>query len=88
MSTPTRTRDEIAHTVRTAVADVIGTEPEEIGDDVSLVADYGVDSLELMDIGARLEKALDVHIEVRDLTLAETVGHAVDLLEERLRERS
>ncbi|MFI5618014.1 acyl carrier protein [Streptomyces sp. NPDC051567] len=78
------TREELALMVRTTISDVLGTEVEEIQEPTSLFADYGIDSLELMEIGARLERALALRIEVTDLTGAQDVGHAIDLLEARL----
>jgi acyl carrier protein len=84
MHPPTRTRDKLALLVRTVISDVLGTEVDDLDDGTNLAADYGIDSLELMEIGARLESALQLHIEVTDLTSAETVGHAIDLLQARL----
>ncbi|BAJ31715.1 MULTISPECIES: acyl carrier protein [Kitasatospora] len=80
------TREELAATVRTVVSDVLGTEPEELRDRTSLADDYGIDSLELMEIGARLERTLRLRIDPDDLISARDVGHAVDLLHARLRD--
>ncbi|WP_045692220.1 acyl carrier protein [Streptomyces rubellomurinus] len=74
------TREELALVVRTTISDVLGTEVEEVHERTSLVADHGIDSLELMEIGSRLERALALRIEVEDLTRAEDVGQAIDLL--------
>ncbi|WP_104820447.1 acyl carrier protein [Kitasatospora sp. MMS16-BH015] len=78
------TREELAETVRTVISDVLGTEPDEVQERTSLAEDYGIDSLELMEIGARLERTLQLRIELTDLTLARDVGHAIDLLTTRL----
>ncbi|WP_163511849.1 acyl carrier protein [Fodinicola acaciae] len=78
------TREELSSIVRTKVAEVVGVELDEITERTALDTDYGVDSLELLEIGARVEKAVNVRIGVGDLIKAETVGHAVDLLAERL----
>ncbi|MDH6131075.1 acyl carrier protein [Kitasatospora sp. MAA4] len=77
------TREELALVVRTAISDVLGTEVDEVHEQTSLLVDYGIDSLELMEIGARLERALALRIAVEDLTGARSVGHAIDLLEAR-----
>ncbi|MER7673628.1 acyl carrier protein [Kitasatospora sp. NPDC096128] len=74
------TREELALVVRTTISDVLGTEVDEVHERTSLLADYGIDSLELMEIGSRLERALALRIEVEDLTRAEDVGQAIDLL--------
>ncbi|MFF8992917.1 acyl carrier protein [Streptomyces sp. NPDC014983] len=83
---PSRTREQLDLLLRTVVSDVIGTEPDELHGATSLVDDFGVDSLELMEIGSRLETALGLCVPVRDLTAADTLGEAVDLLETRLAE--
>lgn len=78
------TREELAQVVRTTISDVLGTEPEEVRERTSLLADHGIDSLELMEIGSRLERALSLRIAVEDLTRAQDVGQAIDLLALRL----
>ncbi len=78
------TRHELAHTARAAIAEVLGTEPDTIKDSTDLEAEFGIDSLELMAVGAQLERALDVRIEVDDLLKAATVGQAIDMLASRL----
>jgi acyl carrier protein len=78
------TREELALVVRRTICDVLGAETDEVHETSSLDHDYGIDSLELMEIGARLERALGIRIEVEDLSLALTVGHTVDLLAERM----
>ncbi len=77
------TREELALVVRTAISDVLGTEVEQVHERTSLLADYDIDSLELMEIGARLERTLKLRIEVEDLTAAADVGQAIDLLQSR-----
>ncbi|MDT0443078.1 acyl carrier protein [Streptomyces johnsoniae] len=81
---PVPDRAELARIVRETVSDVLGTEPEDIHETTDLKGDFDIDSLELMDIGARLETALRVGIPVSDLTGAATVGQAIDLLADRL----
>ncbi|WP_327404289.1 acyl carrier protein [Streptomyces sp. NBC_01288] len=82
--TPALGRAELSLTVRTAVSEVLGTEVDDIDETTDLGNDFGIDSLELMDVGARLENALRVKIQVSDLLEARTVGDAVDLLERRM----
>ncbi|MEV4616819.1 acyl carrier protein [Kitasatospora sp. NPDC049258] len=82
------TREELSLLVRTAISEVLGTEAEEVREQTSLAVDHDVDSLELMEIGARLERSLRLRIEVADLTAAQTVGQAIDLLETRTAGRS
>ncbi|MEU9129334.1 acyl carrier protein [Kitasatospora sp. NPDC048540] len=82
------TREELSLLVRTVISDVLGTEAEEVREQTSLEVDYGIDSLELMEVGARLERSLRLRIEVEDLTAAQTVGQAIDLLQARTAGRS
>ncbi len=81
---PVPDREGLARIVREAVSDVLGTEPEDIHETTDLKGDFDIDSLELMDIGARLEAVLRVGIPVSDLTGAATVGEAIDVLLGRL----
>ncbi|MFJ4922997.1 acyl carrier protein [Streptomyces sp. NPDC088725] len=78
------TREELALVLRTAVSDVLGTDIDDVREQTSLLADFGIDSLELMEIGARLERALALRVEIEDLTGAHNVGQAIDLLHQRV----
>ncbi|HET8681299.1 MAG TPA: acyl carrier protein [Micromonosporaceae bacterium] len=77
------TRAELSLLVRGKVAEVLGVDTEEITEDTNLETDYGIDSLELMEIGTRLEVALDVRIQLTDLVRVHTVGQAVEALSAR-----
>jgi len=78
------TRAELSLLVRGKVAEVLGVDTEEITEDTNLETDYGIDSLELMEIGTRLEVALDVRIQLMDLVQIRTVGQAVEALSARV----
>ncbi|SCG53943.1 acyl carrier protein [Micromonospora halophytica] len=80
-------RAELAEVVRERVAGVLGVPVEEIDESTDLRQTYGVDSLELMEIGARLENSLNTRLAAEDLLGMENIGNAIDLLHERLRER-
>ncbi|MEU7135945.1 acyl carrier protein [Streptomyces sp. NPDC046261] len=84
---PDITGDGLADIVRATIADVLGTTPDAITDSTDLEADHGIDSLELMAIGAQLERALGVQIAPEDLVQADNVGHAIALLTERKADR-
>ncbi len=81
-------RDMVADRVRVVIAEVLAVEPAEIGDTSDLEADYRIDSLELMEIGTKLEAALNVRLTLDDLVRLRTVGEAVDLLYDRLTARA
>lgn len=74
------TRDELSDLVRANVAEVLGVTVEEITDETNLEVGYQIDSLELMEIGARLEKALRLRLDLRELVGLSSVGQATDLL--------
>lgn len=81
-------RSELASVVLSRVAQVVGVEPSEIDEETDLREQYDVDSLELMEIGSRLENALGTRIEAADLIEMKNVGHAIDTLHSRLGERT
>ena len=81
-------RDELSTLVRANVAEVLGTPVEEITDETNLEVGYQLDSLELMEIGARLEKALGLRLDLRELIGVTSVRQATDLLARRVAETS
>jgi acyl carrier protein len=81
-------RDELAQVVRDQVAQVVGVSVAEIQESTDLRTAYDLDSLELMEIGAGLERALGTRLEAGDLLAMRNVGDAVDALFSTLRERS
>ncbi|WP_031075828.1 acyl carrier protein [Streptomyces sp. NRRL WC-3742] len=58
---------QITEAVRTAVADALGAEPEEVVDDATLLDDLGAESIDLLDILFRLERSLGVKIQAAEL---------------------
>ncbi|MEU9031330.1 acyl carrier protein [Streptomyces sp. NPDC048383] len=85
---PVVSPDDLFGLVRETIADVLGTSPDVIVESTDLRTEYGIDSLEMMSIGAQLERALNVRIKAEDLMRAETVGQAVAFLAERRAGRS
>ncbi|MGQ0841389.1 acyl carrier protein [Actinokineospora sp.] len=77
-------RAELAEVVLSRVAQVVGVPTEEIQESTDLRDKYEVDSLELMEIGTRLETALGTRIDASDLIDMRNVGHAIDLLYRRM----
>ncbi|MFF5481874.1 acyl carrier protein [Streptomyces sp. NPDC012935] len=77
-------RAELAVTVRTQVALVVGVDVAQIEESTNLRTEYGIDSLELMEIGTRLENELGVRFQVENLMDLECVKDAIDLLGERV----
>ncbi|MER7210347.1 MULTISPECIES: acyl carrier protein [unclassified Streptosporangium] len=77
-------RAEISELMIEKVSEVLGVDQAEIGEQTDLGAEYAVDSLELMEIGARLERALGVRMQIEDLLDMRNIGHAVDLVAARI----
>lgn len=73
-------RDKLAKLVRNAIADVLGLDPAELAGDTNLLVELQVDSLELMEIGTRLESELHTRLSVGELTGISTVDQAVDVV--------
>ena len=74
---------DLSAVVRETIAEVLGTTPDAIVESTDLRTEYGIDSLELMAIGAQLERVLNVQISAEELMEADTVGRAVELLAQR-----
>lgn len=73
-------RGQLTDLVHGTIADVLGVEPGTLNGDTNLLVELQVDSLELMEIGTRLETALNTRLDVRDLSGIRTVNQAVDLI--------
>ncbi|MBO4206717.1 acyl carrier protein [Micromonospora echinofusca] len=80
-------RAELAEVVRSRIAQVVGVPVDEIGEGTDLRDEYEMDSLELMEIGTRLENTLGTRISADDLLEMRNVGHCIDLLHRRVQER-
>ncbi|WP_079194244.1 acyl carrier protein [Streptomyces sp. CB02923] len=80
-------RAELALVVSAQIAKVVGCEEDGITEATDLREEYEVDSLELMEIGTRLENVLGNRIDVEDLMGMQNVGDAVDVLYKRMQER-
>lgn len=77
-------RARITTIVRDKIAGVLGVPAAEVTETTDLRDEYQVDSLELMEMGARLETAFGVRLQVEDLEDMINVGHVVDVLARRL----
>jgi acyl carrier protein len=77
-------RPDLLQLARTEIAEILGVNLEEIQESTDLRDTYHVDSLELMEIGARLEMALGTELDAKQFGAIRTVKDAVDLLGGRL----
>ncbi|WP_405093792.1 acyl carrier protein [Micromonospora sp. NBC_01392] len=72
--------------VRHEVAAVLGIDPTELAGDEPFVRTYKVDSLELTEMGVRLERSLGRRLPVQTLRDIVSVDDFVRVLTEHLRE--
>ncbi|HRR49886.1 MAG TPA: phosphopantetheine-binding protein [Bacteroidales bacterium] len=57
--------EEISSEVKSAIAEIVGIEDEELHDDMSLISDLGIDSLDLVDLLFGLGRKFDVEISIQ-----------------------
>ncbi len=62
-SLPTEGPANVAHIVRSTVAEVIGVDAADLDDHASWDEDLGGDSLQKLEVVVRLERTLDLSIE-------------------------
>jgi len=79
--------DVVAAGVRGRIAEVLGVSPDDLADRTDLVAEHAVDSLDVMEIGARLEKTFAVRLQVEDLIGIRRVGDVVALVRRHVQDR-
>src|SRR5215217_6933948 len=63
----TMTRDEIDSAVKEAVVEALALDEDEVQDDSTLMEDLGAESIDLLDILFRVERATGVKIQASDL---------------------
>ena len=56
------TKEEIFEKIQTALVDALGVDEEDVTMEATLVGDLGAESIDLLDIVIRLEKAFDIKI--------------------------
>ncbi len=77
-------RDQVLKVVCECVAVVLGVAEDELTENTHLRAEYDVDSLELTEMGARLESRFDIRLEMEDLTYFQTLGDVVARMQQRI----
>jgi acyl carrier protein len=56
--------EEISSEVKSAIADIVGMEQDEVLEDMSLMCDLGIDSLDLVDLLSDLGKKFNVEMSI------------------------
>ena len=82
----TLSREQILAGLRAEVVELLDLESAEaISEDSRLVEDLGLDSLAMVDLVTMVEERFGIKLATNtDLTAIETVGHVVDLLDQRV----
>lgn len=70
-------RDEIESPLRRVVADVLGVEPDQLAGEVALQDDLAVDSLDLLEVLARVEGAFHVVVPDREAAAIRTIDDLI-----------
>lgn len=86
MATPTT--QEIEEKVISIVAEHLAREPSEITRETSFVNDLNADSLDIVEVVMDLEEAYDMNVPDEDAQKIDTVGAAVDYIEQQVAKRT
>ena len=81
-------RNEVFEELRTRAADVLRVEPERVTEAARFGDDLNADSLDLVELVMALEEHYDVRIPEEELEDIVTVGDALNLLLDKLSDRT
>jgi acyl carrier protein len=70
--------------VKAIVVDQLGVEEDEVTENASFVEDLGADSLDVVELVMALEEEFGIQIPEEDAEKIQTVGQAVQYIEEHL----
>ncbi|MFO7591728.1 MAG: acyl carrier protein [Acidimicrobiia bacterium] len=73
-------RDEALTALREVAVEVLSVEPDVVTEDARFKEDLDADSLDLVELVMGLEERFDISVPEEDLEGVATVGHAVDLV--------
>jgi acyl carrier protein len=77
------TNEQRSRVIRT-IADTLGIEERHVADEKSLVADFGADSLDQIDLTMAIEDEFAILIEDHEAEKVVTVADAMALVEQKL----
>lgn len=75
--------NDIESKVRSIIVEKLGVDEDDISRDASFTDDLGADSLDTVELIMEFEKEFDITIPDEEAESIETVGDAVDYLEEK-----
>lgn len=81
---PTPSREEIFEKVRSALVDALSVEPDEVTESAKLQADLGAESIDILDIVFRLEKAFNIKIPQDELIPREILSNPEYVVDKKL----
>ncbi|MDP7034469.1 MAG: acyl carrier protein [Planctomycetota bacterium] len=78
------TREEIEEKVKQIVCQHMDVDPEKVSRETSFINDLGADSLDTVELVMEFEETFDLNIPDEDAEKIQTVGTAIDYIEERI----
>lgn len=75
--------NDIESKVRSIIVEKLGVDESDISRDASFTDDLGADSLDTVELIMEFEKEFDITIPDEEAEKIETVGNAVDYLQEK-----
>lgn len=79
------TQAEIQDKVKQAIIDKLNVEESKITPEASFINDLGADSLDTVELVMKFEEEFDIKIPDEDAEKIQTVGAAVNYIEEKLK---
>lgn len=83
MSSTSRLREDLLAVVTREVGAVLGVTEDILTEETDLTSEFFVDSLEVMEIGTRVEQVLGFPVDLTDIAGVRTIGEIVDNLRRR-----
>ncbi len=77
------TRADIQEKVIKIVCEQMDVDPERVTPETSFINDLGADSLDTVELVMEFEEAFDLNIPDEDAEKIQTVGDAIDYIEEK-----
>jgi acyl carrier protein len=73
-------RQQIKERVVKVVAQVLKTDPAQVREEHSFVADLGAESVQSIELMAGFEEEFDIEMDEDEALSVQTVGHAIDFI--------